>query len=207
CGRTPGQKPPTPPHSRTGAVAPTPRSGQDAAHPGERSAMGNRTITALLVLLAMALAMLAGCRREPPADATPVEAATPGEAVRRLTAHLQAGDLEAFARDAVTPEVHRRLQVAWSEGRTRWPLDQLPFAQHIPRGMAARHAPGAPQSLQRGFEGQRAGASVQAAAEFLTLLTVQYIVQQGEFSVSEREHYPQLVQAIGDWAGGAPIAA
>src|SRR5690606_29930029 len=97
-------------------LPPTPRSGQDAAHPGGRSAMGNRTITALLVLLAMALAMLAGCRREPPADATPVEAATPGEAVRRLTAHLQAGDLEAFARDAVTPEVHRRLQVAWSEG-------------------------------------------------------------------------------------------
>ena len=167
--------------------------------------MGNRTITALLVLLAMALAMLAGCRREPPADATPVEAATPGEAVRRLTAHLQAGDLEAFARDAVTPEVHRRLQVAWSEGRTRWPLDQLPFAQHIPRGMAALSAPDAPQSLQRGFERQLAGASLQAAAEFLTLFTVQYILQQGEFSVSEREHYPQLVQAFGAWAGGAPI--
>src|SRR5690606_5532178 len=172
---------------------------------GEGPAMGNRTITALLVLLAMALAGLAGCRREPPAEATPVEAATPGEAVRRLTAHLQAGDLEAFARDAVTPDVHTRLQAAWSEGRTRWPLDQLPFAQHIPRGMAALSPPDAPQALQGGFVRRLAGASLQAAAEFLPLFTGQYILQQGEFSVSEREHYPQLVQAFGAWAGTAHI--
>ncbi|MGJ4730925.1 hypothetical protein, partial [Luteimonas sp. SDU101] len=104
-----------------------------------------------------------------------------------------------------TPAVHARLQAAWGEGRTRWPLDQLPFARHLPRAMAALSAPDAEQVLERGFERQLADASLGAAAEFLTLFTVQYILQQGEFSVSEREHYPQLVQAFGAWAAGAPI--
>lgn len=163
--------------------------------------MGNRTIAALCVLLAV----LAGCSR-PAADVAPAAAAaTPVEAVRRLTADLRANDLEAFARHAVTPAVHARLQAAWGEGRTRWPLDQLPFARHLPRAMAALSAPDAEQVLERGFERQLADASLGAAAEFLTLFTVQYILQQGEFSVSEREHYPQLVQAFGAWAAGAPI--
>ncbi|WP_298577468.1 hypothetical protein [uncultured Luteimonas sp.] len=165
--------------------------------------MGNRTSAALGVLLAVA--MLPGCSRPAPDQAAPAEAATPAEAVRRLTADLRANDLDAFATHAVTPAVHARLQTAWREGRTRWPLDQLPFARHLPRGMAALSAPDAEQVLQRGFERQLADASLGAAAEFLTLFTVQYILQQGEFSVSEREHYPQLVQAFGAWAAGAPI--
>lgn len=163
--------------------------------------MGTRTIALLCALLAM----LAACQRPAPEDTTTAAPATPAEAVRRLTDDLRASDLDAFARHAVTPAVHQRLQVAWSEGRTRWPLDQLPFARHIPRGMAALSAEDAEQNLQRGFDRQLAGASLGAAAEFLTLFTVQYILQQGEFSVSEREHYPQLVQAFGAWAAGAPI--
>lgn len=149
--------------------------------------------------------MLAACQRPAQEDTAPATPATPTEAVRRLTDDLRANDLDAFARHAVTPAVHQRLQVAWTEGRSRWPLDQLPFARHLPRGMAALSADDAEQSLQRGFDRQLAGASLGAAAEFLTLFTVQYILQQGEFSVSEREHYPQLVQAFGAWAAGAPI--
>lgn len=165
--------------------------------------MGKRTTAALGALLAMA--MVAACSRPAPDETEAAAAATPVEAVRRLTADLQASDLEAFARHAVTPAVHARLQQSWSEGRSRWPLDQLPFARHLPRGMAALSAPDAEQALLRGFDRQLAGASLEAAAEFLTLFTVQYILQQGEFSVSEREHYPQLVQAFGAWAAAAPI--
>ncbi len=165
--------------------------------------MGNRIVAALCVLLLMSA--LSGCRRQAPGESEPAVAATPAEAVRRLTADLRANDLDAFARHAVTPTVHDRLQAAWGEGRTRWPLDQLPFAAHIPRGMAALSAPDAEEVLQRGFDRQLADASLAAAAEFLTLFTVQYILQQGEFSVSEREHYPQLVQAFGAWAASAPI--
>lgn len=168
--------------------------------------MANRTIAALSALtLALLLALLPGCERREDVQAEPAAAATPGEAVRRLTAHLRDGDLEAFARDAVTPEVHARLEHEWAQGRTRWPLDQLPFAAHLPRAMAALSAPDAEATLQRGFDRQLANASLAQAAEFLTVFTVQYILQQGDFSVSEREHYPQLVQALGKWAGQAPI--
>ncbi|HRP73431.1 MAG TPA: hypothetical protein PK743_12440 [Luteimonas sp.] len=167
--------------------------------------MGNRTITALSTLAALVL-LLAGCdRREAAVDAPPAEPATPGETVRQLTAHLRDNDLEAFARDSVTPEVHALLDTAWSQGRTRWPLDQLPFAAHLPRAMAALSAPDAEKTLQQGFDRQLANASLAQAAEFLTVFTVQFIVQQGDFSASEREHYPQLVQALGAWAGQAPI--
>ena len=173
--------------------------------------MGNRTIATLLVTLAVALATLAGCRQPPrapeagTAPAEEAEPATPAETVRRLTGYLRDNDLDAFAREAVPPQVHEQLEVAWREGRSRWPLDLLPFAQHLPRAMAALSAPDAEKTLMRGYDRQLADASLAAAAEFLTLFTVQYILQQGDFSVSEREHYPQLVQAFGAWAGTAPI--
>ena len=166
----------------------------------------HRTITLLGTLLLALLALMAGCDRRGDGDvATEAEPPTPGETVRLLTAHLADGNLDAFSRDAVTPELHAQLQQAWAEGRTRWPLDQLPFAPHLPRAMAALSAPDAERSLQQAFDRQLANTSLAAAAEFLTLFTVQYIAQQGEFSVSEREHYPQIVQALGSWAAQAPL--
>src|SRR5690606_20146924 len=174
--------------------------------PWERRSMWNRAIVLLCALLFAALAGLAGCGRGPDdAVATQAEPPTPGETVRLLTAHLADADLGAFARDAVTPELHAQLRQAWAEGRTRWPLDQLPFAPHLPRAMAALSAPDAERRLQQAFDRQLANTSLAAAAEFLTVFTVQYIAQQGEFSVSEREHYPQLVQALGTWAAQAPL--
>lgn len=168
--------------------------------------IGHRTITLLGTLLLALLVALAGCDRRGVDDGTvDAEPPTPGETVRLLTAHLADGDLDAFARDAVTPELHAQLQEAWAEGRTRWPLDQLPFAPHLPRAMAALSAPDAERSLQQAFDRQLANTSLAAAAEFLTLFTVQYIARQGEFSVSEREHYPQIVQALGAWAAQAPL--
>lgn len=166
--------------------------------------MVNRTIAALLAL-AMAVAG-AGCTRpdaSPPAtDSGPT---TPAETVRQLSGHLVANDLDRFAREAVPPALHARLDAGWREGRTRWPLDQLPFAANLPRAMAALSADDAERRLQQGYDRQLANASLDQAAQFLTVFTVQYILQHGDFSVSEREHYPQLVQAMGAWAAGAPI--
>src|SRR5690606_17953535 len=65
--------------------------------------------------------------------------------------------------------------------------------------------PGAERDLQQAFDRQLANTSLAAAAEFLTVFTVQYITRQGEFSDSEREHYPQLVEALGSWAMQAPL--
>lgn len=171
--------------------------------------MGKRTtampMRAFVAPLFAALLALAGCRPQEVAAPPVAQAPTPGETVRLLTTHLVDNDLAAFARDAVTPQVHAQLEEAWRAGRTRWPLDQLPFAAHLPRGMAALSAPDAEKTLLQGFDRQLANASLASAAEFLTVFTVQFILQQGDFSVSEREHYPQLVQAFGAWAGQAPI--
>ncbi len=165
--------------------------------------MGMRTLAAAFVFAVAFAPMLSACKREAPAQEQ--QAATPAETVRLLTRHLLADDLDAFARDAVPPALHARLEAAWREGRTRWPLDQLPFADHLPRAMAALSAPDAERTLMQGFERQLANANLGPAAEFLTVFTVQYILQQGDFSVSEREHYPMLVQAVGHWARSAPI--
>ena len=170
---------------------------------GEALAMGIRTLAAGFVFVLAIAPMLAACRREAPAPEP--QAATPAETVRLLTGHLLDDDLDAFAREAVTPALHARLEQAWRDGRTRWPLDQLPFADHLPRAMAALSAPDAERTLMQDFERQLANANLGPAAEFLTVFTVQYIVQQGDFSVSEREHYPMLVQAFGQWARSAPI--
>ena len=165
--------------------------------------MGMRTLAAGFVFAAALAATLGACKRDAPVPEPQV--ATPAETVRLLTGHLLDDDLDAFAREAVTPALHARLEQAWRDGRTRWPLDQLPFADHLPRAMAALAAPDAERTLMQGFERQLANANLGPAAEFLTVFTVQYIVQQGDFSVSEREHYPMLVQAVGSWARGAPI--
>lgn len=168
--------------------------------------MGKRTIATWCGLLAAVTLALPGCGgADPAADAAAAANATPAETVRLLTGHLRDNNLDAFARDAVTPQVHAELELAWREGRTRWPLDQLPFSRHLPRAMAALSAPDGERRLQRGFDRQLANASLGQAAEFLTVFTVQYILQQGDFSVSEREHYPQLAQALGQWATQAPI--
>lgn len=168
--------------------------------------MGHRAIARLGALLLAALVGVAACDRSRDGDdAGRAEPPTPGETVRLLTAHLADGNLEAFARDAVTPALHGQLQQAWSEGRTRWPLDQLPFAPHLPRAMAALAAPDAELRLQQAFDRQLANTSLAAAAEFLTLFTVRYIARQDGFSASEREHYPQIVQALGTWAAQAPL--
>ncbi|TWG89398.1 hypothetical protein L599_004500000150 [Luteimonas sp. J16] len=166
--------------------------------------MGNRTIACACALLLVLMATLAGCGRDGE-EAQRKPPPTPAETVRLLTGHLADGQLDAFARDAVPPELHASLQQAWREGRTRWPLDQLPFAPHIPRAMAVLSAPDAERDLQQAFDRQLANTSLAAAAEFLTIFTTQYISRQGDFSDAEREHYPQLVQALGTWAAQAPL--
>ncbi|MBC7990206.1 MAG: hypothetical protein H7Y19_11570, partial [Luteimonas sp.] len=83
----------------------------------------------LFVLCLLAGALLSGCRREDEDAAVPLAggATKPAQAVRLLTRHLHDSDLDAFARDAVPPALHAQLETAWREGRTRWPLDELPF--------------------------------------------------------------------------------
>ena len=161
-------------------------------------------VAALGLLLALAAD---GCRRESAPPALRGGASKPAQAVQLLTGHLRANDLQAFARDAVPPALHAQLETAWREGRTRWPLDELPFDERLPALLAALAAPGSEARLQQVFDRQFAGshAELKAAAASLGLFGVQYVRSQGDYSDAERHHYAQFIEAISRWAITAPL--
>lgn len=134
--------------------------------------------------------------------------ATPAQVVRRLTSHLRHNDFDTFAREAVPPALHAELDLAWREGRTRWPLDQLPFGSHLPRMLDSLAAPGSEARLQRIFDRQFAGAEreLRSAATALGVFGAQYVGNEGDFSDGERQHYAQLIAATAQWAERAPLA-
>ena len=156
-----------------------------------------------------ALLALGGCREATPpaASATAGAATRPAQAVRQLVAHLHDNDWAAFARDAVPPALHAQLQDAWREGRTRWPLDELPFDDRLPALLKSLAAPGAETSLQQVFDRQFSGkqAELKAAAAALGLFGAQYVDGEGGYSADERAHYTQLVAAMSRWGMTAPL--
>jgi len=165
---------------------------------------------ALLAAAAAAALLLAACRPVPPAAQAPDTASDlsrPAPAVQALTGHMRSGDFAAFARDAVPPALHARLDAAWRAGRTRWPLDELPFSGHFPGMLEALAADGSEAGLLAGFDRQFAGAGreIRAAASTIGMFGVQYVENQGDFSDSERDHYAQLVAAVAQWAAQAPL--
>jgi len=158
------------------------------------------------LLLALAVAG-AGCKRESAPTVLAGGASKPAQAVQLLTRHLRDNDLEAFARDAVPPALHAQLEIAWREGRTRWPLDELPFDDRLPALLGALAAPGSEARLQQVFDRQFAGshAELKAAAASLGLFGVQYMRTESGFSDAERHHYAQFIEAISRWAVSAPL--
>lgn len=133
---------------------------------------------------------------------------TPAEAVIGLTAHLRSGDLARFARDAVPVALAAPLDAAWREGRTRWPLTELPLSGQLAPALTALGAPQAERALLQAFNRQFAGADreLRSTAIALGVFATQYLEHDGAFSDAERAHYTQLVAALGDWAARAPLA-
>ena len=164
----------------------------------------------LLIGISMAGLLLAACQREPATPSAPAVtvASKPSDAVRLLTRHLRDNDLAAFARDAVPPEVHAQLQAAWREGRTRWPLGELPLGRRLPEVLGALAAPGSETALGKVFDKQFANADreIDSAVSTLGLFGVQYVQAEGDFSADQREHYSQLIVAASRWAQQAPLA-
>jgi len=164
------------------------------------------------ILLLAGLCALAACRPAPEdaaATATPAPGAEkPADAVRLLTRHLHDNALDAYARDAVPPALYARLETAWREGRTRWPLDELPLGEHLPAMLAALEKPGSEARWGKVFDRQFANADreIDSTAATLGLFGVQYVRNEGEFSESERDHYTQIIAAISHWARSAPLA-
>jgi hypothetical protein len=165
---------------------------------------------AALALLAAALAGLlasGGCRRESPAEpaAAPVE---PTAAVLQLAADLRNNDLAAYARHALPPALHARMASAWQDGRTIWPLTELPLDDRLPAFITALAAADAEKDLLAAYQHQFAGADreLRSAAATLGLFAGQYVREAGDYSPAEREHYLQLVTALSQWARQAPLA-
>ncbi|WP_132985913.1 hypothetical protein [Luteimonas terricola] len=162
-----------------------------------------------LLAAAAVAALLAACRPVTPDAQAPAasDLSRPALAVQVLTGHMRSGDLAAFARDAVPPALHARLQLAWRAGDTRWPLDELPFSEQLPQVLEALAADDAETALVAGFDRQFAGSAreIRAAAATMGMFGVQYVEHQGDFSDSERDHYAQLVSAVAQWAAQAPL--
>ena len=167
----------------------------------------------LLAALGLASLGLVACQRNADpaspraAAAAPQGAREPAQAVLLLTRHLRDSDLAAFARDAVPAELHRELEAAWRGGHTRWPLDELPFDERLPKLLGALAEPGADARLQTVFDHQFSGetSALKAAATALGLFGAQYVQHQGDFSAAERAHYLQFVDALSKWGRGAPL--
>jgi hypothetical protein len=165
----------------------------------------------LLGVLFLGSLSLAACRQTGAPDvASPALATTPpgpAQTIERLTAHLRRNDFEGFAREAVPPPLHDRLDAAWRAGRTRWPLDELPFGVHLPGMLQALAAPGSETRLQAVFDHQFAGADRQlhGAAVSLGLFGTQYLQTAGGYGDAERQHYAQLIQAAAGWSTHAPL--
>lgn len=166
----------------------------------------------LPLLLACLCVLAAACRPAAEAPAAPAASAPgadkPAQAVRLLTRHLRDNALDAYARDAVPPDLHARLETAWHEGRTRWPLDELPLGEHLPGMLAALEKPDAEARWRKVFDRQFANADreIDSTAATLGLFGVQYVQNEGDFSESERDHYTQIVAAMSRWAQAAPLA-
>ncbi|MGN6513100.1 MAG: hypothetical protein ACTHKZ_05920, partial [Lysobacteraceae bacterium] len=147
----------------------------------------------------------AGTPAEPPADALPPG---PARTVEALNASLRDNDFAGFARMAVPPDLHARLEEAWTAGRTRWPLDELPFAAHLPGMLQALAVPGSETRLMAVFDRQFAGADRQlhGAAVSLGVFGSRYVQTADGYGDAERQHYTQLIQAAAGWSTHAPLA-
>lgn len=151
------------------------------------------------------LLLLAACGPgELASDAPPRE---PEDAVRQLVGDLRRGDLAAYARHAVPPELHDQLDTAWRDGRTLWPLTELPLHEQMPGFLASLTAPGAEKRLLADYRRQFAGAhaELRAAATTLGVFATRYVAASPHYSPDERAHYIRLIGALSAWGQQAPL--
>ena len=160
----------------------------------------------LSLIAALMLCLAAACQRAPaPAPATTTR---PAQAVRLLAERLRANDLVGFTRAAVPPGLHAQLEGAWRDGRSRWPLDEVPLHERVPALLAGLSARGAEAQLQASFERQfaRADGELKAAATSLGQFGLQYVRSEDDYSAAEREHYSQDIAALSAWGRDAPLS-
>lgn len=156
--------------------------------------------------LAAVLLLAAGCSRQAADPRTP--APEPVAAVQAMAHAVADDDLVAFARLSVPPAQYQRLQQAWSQGISRWPLTELPLHDQLLPMLQSLSAPDGSQQLQRSFDRQLAGqaSAVRQAAQSLGLFGVQYLRHQDGVTASQQAHYIAVVETLAAWGGQAPIS-
>lgn len=156
----------------------------------------------LRIVAALLLCLLAACQRQQDG------ATRPAQAVQALAERLRDNDLTGFAAIAVPPALHARLEAGWRDGRSRWPLEELPLDERLPGLLAVLSAENADAELQAAFDREfaRAGRELQAAAAALSLFGMQYVRTEGDYSEEERAHYLQSIDALSRWASTAPLS-
>ncbi len=161
---------------------------------------------------------LTGCQPDPAPAATgpagmarqakPAPAQRPVDAINVLAARLLARDGAGFARLAVPPGLHARLQAGWRSGTTRWPLDELPLDARLPSMLASLQEKGAQAKFKATFRRQFAGADrdIDSAIRTLAQFGGQYVQKEAEYNKDERDHVLQAIAALSRWAVAAPLS-
>jgi len=159
----------------------------------------------VLSLSLCTVVLLTACKRDAIDPDAP--AAEPVAALQQIDRQVADNDLVGYARVSVPPRQYARLQAAWADGHSRWPLTDLPLDGQLLPMLATLSAPDAPQRLQRSFDAQIAGQAtgVRQAAHSMGLFGVQYLRNQTDYSESERAHYSQVVDVLSRWAAAAPL--
>ena len=134
-------------------------------------------------------------------------AATPELAVQNMMQALQSNGLERVPCVATPPVMATRLELAWREGRSRWPLTELPLSNKLAPVLGALTPPDAEKKLKRRFDASLAGQTkaLHETARGLGLFAVRYLQKEGDYSTEERAHYAALIVALGTWAEQAPL--
>lgn len=160
------------------------------------------TATLLCGLLLLSSACNRGTQQDP-ADV----AAEPAAAIAHLATQLHENNLAGFARDAVPEQQYTQLDAAWRDGRSRWPLTELPLDEHLVPLLTTLAAADAEQTLQQAYDRQFAHQhnDLKAAARSLGQFGAQYVRHEGNYDAEQRAHYVQVIQALSEWAGQAPL--
>lgn len=158
-----------------------------------------------LALALCGLVLLSACKGDRIDPDAP--AAEPVAALQQLARQVADNDLIGYARASVPPAQYERLQSAWAQGHSRWPLTELPLEGQLLPMLAALSEPDAPQRLQRSFDTQIAGQAtgVRQAAHSMGLFGVQYLRNQTDYTDAQRAHYSQVVDVLSRWAAAAPL--
>ncbi len=140
--------------------------------------------------------------------AKPAPAARPVDAINVLAARLLARDGAGFAKLAVPADLHTKLEAGWREGRTRWPLDELPLDNRLTAMLASLQEKNAQKKLKATFRQQFAGADrdIDSAIRTLAQFSGQYVQKEPAYTKDERDHIGQAIAALSSWALAAPLS-